>query len=216
VSFLVGFLVEFNLIGAGRLGKNIALSLHKHEQGRLIGVCTRDVQTAQSAVSQLGCGVPLSRLSELPAALMTFIVTPDDQIAAVARALAKEQVLLPGSMVAHFSGALGSDVLKPLKSAGCLTASLHPFKAFRANHMSANAFQACDCVLEGDELVVEKLMACFTQMGAHVSVLSAVKKSTYHAAAVMASNYVVTLAACALELLKEAGLPEQQAKRMSV
>ena len=80
--------------------------------------------------------------------------------------------------------------------------------------MRSNAFQDCDCVVEGDDDAVQWLTTCFTQMGAQVVPMHATKKSVYHAAAVMASNYVVTLAGCAVGLLVDAGLTEQQAQPM--
>ena len=188
--------VKFNIIGAGRLGKNIALSLITHGDNQLVAVCNHNLASAAKAVRALGAGTAVNRLTDLPEVDLTFITTPDDLIADMA-------ALLPASsgVVVHCSGVLGSDVLAPLKKNGCHVASLHPLKAFREHHLQPDAFQNCDCMVEGDEYAVELLTRLFSGMRAQVLPIMAAKKSTYHAAAVMASNYLVTLAGCAIKLL---------------
>lgn len=207
--------MQFNVIGAGRLGKNLALCLMHYCQAELIAIKNNSFASAQNAVTALGAGYATS-LATLPTVDLTLITTPDDNIATIASALANHAQLLPGSIVAHCSGVLNSECLKPLHDKGCLIASIHPLKAFPANYLSTDALTGCNCVIEGDLRAVEILTPLLTQMGATIIPISALKKSTYHAAAVMASNYVVTLAACSVSLLMEAGLSETQAKDVSL
>lgn len=202
--------MRVNIIGAGRLGKNLALSLVSHADAALVAVYNCRLDSALAAVAELGVGMAVGALADLPAVDVTFITTPDDSIASVAAALPAS-----GSMVVHCSGVLSSDVLLPLKKKDCSVASIHPLRAFRSKHVSPDAFLACDCVVEGDERAVQILTTLFTTLGAQVMPITAAKKRTYHAAAVMASNYLVTLAGCAVELLMEAGLPEKQAQGMA-
>jgi len=202
--------LRFNIIGAGRLGKNLALSLMSRGGCELVAVCNRRLNRAVAAVSELGSGIAVETLAALPAVDFTFITTPDDRIAGIAA-----ELVISSGIVVHCSGVLGSDVLVPLKKYGCLIASIHPLRAFRKNNLQANALQDCDCVVEGDLRAVELLTTLFTRMGARVMPINPVKKNTYHAAAVMASNYIVTLAGCAVELLMDAGLSEIQAKGMT-
>ncbi len=202
--------MRFNIIGAGRLGKNLALSLMSLRDNQLVAVCNHGFDSAVKAVIEIGSGTAITTLADLPVVDLTFITTPDDSIATVVTKWAN-----PSGIVVHCSGALGSDVLTPLKEKGCLVASIHPLRAFRNNQLQADAFQSCDCVVEGDEEAVRLLTTLFTNRGARVTPITASKKSTYHAAAVMASNYVVTLAGCAMELFIEAGLPALQAKGMT-
>ena len=205
--------VRFNIIGAGRLGKNLALALMARGGAQLIAVCNRNINSAVAAVNSLNAGIAVESLAALPAVDITFITTPDDCIASVASVAAA--LRNTSGIVVHCSGVLGSDVLTPLKERGCLIASIHPLRAFRENYLNPNALQDCDCVVEGDEHAVEWLTALFTCLGAQVMPITAMKKNTYHAAAVMASNYLVTLAGCAVDLLIEAGLPEDHAKGMA-
>ncbi len=202
--------MRFNVIGAGRLGKNLALSLLSRADCELVAVCNQSIQSAVDAVAELGAGLAVGSLTELPSVDVTFITAPDDGLAEIARSLRGVS-----GIVAHCSGALSSDVLTPLKRQGCLIASIHPLKAFRKNNTQSNAFKDCDCVIEGDELAVDLLTTLFFDMGANVLPILAAKKASYHAAAVMASNYLVTLAGCAVELLMDSGLTETQANSMT-
>ena len=202
--------MRFNVIGAGRLGKNLALSLLSRADCELVAVCNQSIQSAVDAVAELGAGLAVGSLTELPIVDVTFITAPDDRLAEIALSLRG----VSGTVV-HCSGALSSDVLTPLKGQGCLIASIHPLKAFRKNNTQSNAFKDCDCVIEGDELAVDLLTTLFSDMGASVLPILAAKKASYHAAAVMASNYLVTLAGCAVELLMDSGLTETQANSMT-
>lgn len=202
----------FNIIGAGRLGKNVALALVKSGQASLGGVCNQNTVRAELAIRQIGCGIAVECLEDLPAANLTFITTPDDSITRIVRDLVKKKSLSFGSLVVHCSGVLNSDILSPLREQGCHIASFHPLKAFRDGAMQADVFNRCDCVLEGDSEALEILIPMVRLLGANPVTINAEKKASYHAAAVMASNYLVTLAANAVELFLQAGMDAVQAK----
>lgn len=208
--------MRFNVIGAGRLGKNLALSLIHYAHAELIAITNHHLASAHKAVATIAAGHAVAIVTELPAVDLTLITSPDDTIATVAKALAHNPNLLTGSIVAHCSGVLNCDSLKPLHDKGCLIASIHPLKAFPADYLDVNALHDCHCVIEGDDAAVSVLTSLFTLMGAKIIPISSLKKSTYHAAAVMASNYVVTLADCAIGLLIEAGLSDAQAKTVTL
>ncbi|WED42967.1 Rossmann-like and DUF2520 domain-containing protein [Legionella cardiaca] len=208
--------MHFNLVGAGRLGKNIAFALTAKQQGQLGAICNRSPLSAALASQQIGSGTVVSNLKELPPVELTFITTPDDTIRRIADELAKEKIMLPGSIVVHCSGALNSNELLVLKKQGCHIASIHPLKAFRDNYIDSNAFQNCPCVVEGDDKAVALLIALFNSLGATLVPIKAEKKACYHAAAVFSSNYLVTLIATSIELLTEAGISHDLAKNISM
>ncbi len=207
--------MKFNIIGAGNLGKNLAFALQRHGVGELGAICNRNLQSALAATAAVGAGLAVGQLAELVPAQLTFITTPDDVIASVVTTLVSEKILSAGSTVVHCSGALSSEVLMPLQDSGCYIASMHPLKAFRAHSLDEDIFQGCDCVVEGDALALELLTPLLTRLGANVMLIAPANKSLYHAAAVMASNYLVTLAGCAVNLLEEAGFSDQQALQMT-
>ena len=201
----------FNIIGAGRLGKNIAQALIKGEQATLAGVFNSTWSSTELAVSQIGSGVAIARIEDLPVADLTFITTPDDHIAEMVTRLANHKRLAYASTVVHCSGVLNSDILLPLREQQCHIASLHPLKAFREGLLVDNAFQGCDCALEGDAGALFILSSLFKPLGANLFTIASEKKASYHAAAVMAANYLVTLADNANSLLQQAGISQVQA-----
>lgn len=206
--------MKCNVIGAGRLGKNIAHALSETHIISSLALCNRSFESTQKACQELGVGHPVEHIEHLPEADITWICCNDDSIPHVVALLAQKSFLKPGSFVIHSSGVLNSGLLAPLKKQGCSIASFHPLKAFKANYLDSAAFNQVDCVMEGDEEVCQWLSSSFLQLGAYVSVIKPENKAMYHAAACIASNYLITLAACSEALLLDAGLPEQQCRRM--
>lgn len=207
--------MDFNLIGAGRLGRVIAKALLDSGKAALGAVCNAHFHKAREAIRQLGSGVAVPHLLDLPPADLTFITTPDDQILQLAKQLAEQGILRPGSTVVHCSAVLSTTALAPLKAKGCHLASFHPLKAFAKGTRAKQVFQGCDCSIEGDEQAVQLVSALFNPLGVRMIRLEAAAKSTYHAAAVIAANYLVTLAATAIELFEEAGISADLAKQLT-
>jgi len=205
--------MHINLIGPGRLGKALAASLIYTGEHELLSVYHPKITSAQHAARALGHGTAINNLKSLSNADITLITCPDDKMPALIKELAETAVIMPNSTVMHASGILSSDILMPLKQQGAHIASLHPLKAFReASTPDTNAFQGVHCAIEGDGKAITILTPLWQAMGAHVFKLNAEKKATYHAAAVMASNYLVTLAAEANQLFEASGVPPENAQ----
>ncbi|VEG91560.1 Rossmann-like and DUF2520 domain-containing protein [Legionella spiritensis] len=206
--------LTFSVIGAGRLGTSIACALVSQDLAALLQICNRHLEKAQRVVELIGAGEAIATTAALAPASLTFITVPDDKILIIAERLAREKRLIPGSVVVHCSGALNADVLRPLADQGCHTASVHPLRAFSGNPHFGNRFNQCDCVVEGDAVACQRLIPLFDSLGAHVMTIDSTYKASYHVAATIASNYLITLAAEATELLKKSGVNPSQAKRM--
>lgn len=206
--------MKFNLIGAGRLGKNLGLALSKASIAQLQGVYNLHFQNACTAIEAIGFGQAVSSLQELPAADIYFLCVSDDAIQTIVNHLIKLALCKPQSMIIHCSGVLNSSVLSPLKQQGCSIASFHPLKAFATGYLESNAFKQVHCVMEGDERVCHWLENTFTALDAHVLSIKPEAKATYHAGAAMASNYLITLASCAETLFLNAGIAKSDARKM--
>lgn len=206
--------MKFNVIGAGRLGKNIAYALSSIKEITLDSICNQSMISSMQACNELGIGVAVSSLRELPPTEVTLICSNDDAIAPIVSALAQYSVLKPDSLVIHCSGALNSDVLSPLKEQDCFIASMHPLKAFKTGYLDVQAFNKVHCIIEGDLQACYWLNNTFEQLGAYPTSIQAKGKTSYHAAATIASNYLITLAHCCEELLLQAGMTKEQARDM--
>lgn len=206
--------MKFNVIGGGKLGKNIAIALSQSSDVKLGAIYNKHLKKAQLAIEQVGSGEAISNLNDLPAADIVFITVPDDSISTVVAYLVNHAILAPNTIVVHCSGVLSSSILKPLHQ--CLIASFHPLKAFRQDVVDKTSFQHCHCVLEGDYKAIACLTSLFSPLGALLISIHPNHKTIYHAAAVMASNYLVTLANSAISLFKESGIDDALSHEITV
>ncbi|KTD76464.1 Rossmann-like and DUF2520 domain-containing protein [Legionella waltersii] len=208
--------MKCNIIGAGRLGMNLAYSLSKSNLVSIESICNTSFSSSVRSCQKLGVGTPVQSIKDLPEAKITWVVCNDDSISSVVSALSENQQLKSGSYVIHCSGVLSSSVLEPLRNQGCLIGSFHPPKAFQAEILDDKAFNQVLGVIEGDDEVRQWLNSTFNQLGARLLTIEPNEKPIYHAAAVVASNYLVTLAYYSQQLLLEAGIEENDSKSMVV
>ena len=206
--------MKFNMIGAGKLGKNIALALAKAQIASLQSVVNLKISSAELSCQEIGLGTAVQKIEDLPPADIFWITSNDDSISPIVSILAESSLLKPGNLVIHCSGVLNSTLLAPLRGQGCFVASFHPLKAFRSGYLDASAFNNVECVLEGDEGACSWLTHSFTTLGANIITIKPDAKATYHAAACMASNYLITLASYSEHLLLNAGLTPEQARKI--
>lgn len=204
----------FNIIGPGKLGKNIAYALIQFTDFRPLNIYSRSYANASAAVSILGHGKAVKSLDDLEPASITLITVPDEQISLIAGALAIKNDGLTGSTVMHMSGVLNSDILAPLQQIGCYTASFHPLKAFLNDKIEPHPFEGCLTTYEGDQQAITVASPLFKTLGCELIPLHTHEKASYHAAAAMASNYLITLASESINLLKNVGIDELLAKTM--
>ncbi|MDX2345982.1 MAG: DUF2520 domain-containing protein [Legionella sp.] len=204
--------MQFNLIGPGRVGLALAQALIDTNQYSLLGIYHPTYARAEKAAKILAQGMACHSLNQLPQADVTFIATQDTHIKIIASELAATKNLKPESLVAHLSGILSADILMPLKTQDIHIGSLHPLKAFcHKETPEKNAFKHIDCAVEGDTFAVTQLSAIANALNANVFEINPEQKASYHAAAIMASNYLVTLAAEANALFESSGIPEKKA-----
>ena len=206
--------MNFNIIGAGRLGKNIALALSTADIAKLLSICNQSLASASQSCSLLHAGDPVNSIAALPAADVIWITSNDDSIQSIVDQLLQNTQLKLGCFVIHCSGVLDSSILSALKTRGCFVASFHPLKAFATGYLDAKAFNKVYCVIEGDAQPCTWLQAAFTSLGAEMVTINPQAKACYHAAACMALNYFVTLTACTEELLRASGIAADEAQNM--
>lgn len=206
--------MKCNLIGAGRLGKNIAISLFSAQIIHELSICNQSELSAKNACHVLGTGRPIAHLDTLPQGDVTWLACNDDSLRPLIQELREKKLIKPGNFVIHCSGVLNSSILNPLKDQGCAIASFHPLKSFRSGYLDAKAFDGVYCAIEGDEVVCSWLTESFSHLGASLVSLSSQSKASYHAGACMASNYFITLAACSKALFCDSGISDEQAQGM--
>lgn len=204
--------LNFCIIGCGRLGISLAVFLSR--QGIIpAAFSSRSIASAAKACEYTGMG----KVFDSPAAAaqscnLVFIATPDTAIEPVCERLAASGSFGRQSIVYHLSGALSSDILKSARQAGAGTGSIHPLQAFTPYEPGQSSpFKGINMSVEGDERAVALGTELVNVLEASAFTIPTDAKTLYHASAVVASNYLVTLEHFALELLRVSNMPEKEA-----
>jgi predicted short-subunit dehydrogenase-like oxidoreductase (DUF2520 family) len=135
---------------------------------------------------------------------------PDPAIAPLATELAA--LPLPtGAAVMHLSGALGLAPLAPVAEAGTAVGSFHPLQSFPVVREPAHFRGALVAVDASTAKLLGELTRLARSLGARPRRVPPEQRTLYHAAAVMASNYLVALSAQATEVLVRAGWSRTEA-----
>ena len=144
---------------------------------------------------------------------LLIIATPDDQIASVAKTLAKlDWNEGRASTVLHTSGALSSAVLAPLRETGWSTGSLHPLVSVSEPKAGASLLRGAFWCVEGEKRAVRLARNIVRDLDGKSFSIASENKPLYHAAAVMVSGNVTALFDVALEMLADCGLTRRQAR----
>lgn len=199
---------SMNIIGCGRLGKTLASLWHRQGLLQIRGITTRTSAGAQAAVDFIGAGTP-TPFDILSPADITMIATDDASIATCAVRLAEAGIVRPGDIVFHCSGALASDILIPVKRCQGWIASVHPIKSFAEPATATASFPGTYCGVEGDEQATACLTPLFINIGGIPLPLQTDTKALYHAGMAIGANFLVTLMQWSLDILKQAGLPQE-------
>ena len=190
------------IVGPGRAGVGLALAL-KRARITVVGVHGRSDKPVPPGVKLTVGGTP----PWLARAGIVVLAVRDDALATCAGDLARSGAIVPGHVVLHLSGVLTHDVLAPLGALGATTGSMHPLIAFSPEpSLVARQFRGATFVLEGDLGAVALADAIVRRLGGSPVTLAPELKPLYHAGAVFASNYLVTLVAVAARLMDEAGI----------
>jgi len=195
------------IVGCGTVGTAIGKLLRNIDY-RISGVATSNLETARRAAGVTGS----ERFSDCPwevtrGADVVFITTPDDLIESTCMSISKHRGFDKNAVVVHCSGALSSDILSSARDCGAAVATLHPLQSFASVEQAVSLVPGSFCTIEGDSGALPIVRAMIEDLGGILLEITAEKKTLYHAAAVAASNYLVTLIHLALELNEAAGLP---------
>lgn len=197
--------MDISVVGAGRVGTALAV-LWRRSGHRIVAVAGGSA-TGNRAATHLP-GVPvLEPEAAIAGAEVIVIATPDSAIRPVCERLSA--ALPEGASVAHASGASGLDALDAAAAAGASTLAVHPYQTCptveAAVERMAGATFAVTARDEAGYLLGERLAR---DAGGRPFRIADELKPLYHASAVFASNYLVTVTALAEQLAGEAGVPD--------
>ena len=200
-------MLKLGFIGAGTVGTALALRLN--DKGyQVVAVSSRSQVSAENLAQAIShCRFFNNSQDVVDIAELVFITTPDDVIAQVASQLEWHG----GQGVVHCSGADSTEILQPARKLGAHVGVFHPLQTFASTKQAMGNMPGSTFAVEAEEPLLGTLKDMATALDGHWIELKASDKVIYHAAAVIACNYVVTLVKLATDLWQTFSIPPQQA-----
>jgi predicted short-subunit dehydrogenase-like oxidoreductase (DUF2520 family) len=200
------------IIGPGRVGVSLALACveaghhvaavggrHAESCAVAVELINERLTHGQTPVKAVDCATA-SKMAEL-----VFLTVSDTAIEPLCRELVSKNALLPESCLVHVSGCLSSQVLQPAQDKfQSRIASAHPLQTFAHPPTS---LKGVHWFVQGDYQAIPVLADFINSLCGQLNVISAEDKTLYHAASVMASNYMTALIDTAIDLMQEASIP---------
>ncbi|MCU0627197.1 MAG: DUF2520 domain-containing protein [Gemmatimonadaceae bacterium] len=190
------------IVGAGRAGRGIAAAMHA------AGVPATLVDRV--AVVQ---GPDGTRDQAIARAALLVVAVRDAQLDECLRALAASRAHGPRTIMLQVSGSAEPDERAQVTAAGHAYGTFHPLLPLADPAVAAARFHGAVVGVEGDAPAHDAACALAARLGAVTIEIPRASRATYHAAAVLASNFPVTLAALAESLLQRIGVADGEAHR---
>ncbi|RMH37124.1 MAG: DUF2520 domain-containing protein [Deltaproteobacteria bacterium] len=185
------------LAGALRLGGVPVLGLwaRRPEQARAAGA-TAGVAAYSAAPPDL-----------LLEADVVLVAVRDDAISDVARMLVGTGLVTRKHVLIHCSGAISAeDAFASVRDAVGGVAAMHPLRAIADGREAMRALRGTVFGIEGDPVGIAAARALVAALGGTPLELAGAQMASYHAAAAIASNFLVALLDVAAEVMAAAGV----------
>lgn len=202
------------LIGPGRLGMTIARLLAEagYDIRAIIG---RDGNRAAAAARFVGVpGVGSTDLTRVREGELVLLALPDDQLGEMAAHLRRDGYLAAGTVLIHFSGIHPAAILLGEEGPLLHALAIHPLQTFANAVIGVRQLPGSPCSVEGDAGMLPLAEELVSDLGGTPFRLAAEHKPLYHAAACVASNYLVTLVDAASEIMAACGFSREEALRL--
>lgn len=202
-------MLKTGFIGAGTTGTALSVRLSQ-KRWPVTAVHSRTLSSAQRLAGLVpDCRVCHTSQEVADAADLVFITTPDDVIAGVCRDVGWR----PGQSVVHCSGAHSVDILEHAEQQGAGVGSFHPLQTFANVEQATQNLPGSTFALEAEEPLLSILKQLTVLLNGSSVRLKPGDKVLYHAAAVLACNYMVTQVKLALDLWRDFGASPKDATR---
>jgi predicted short-subunit dehydrogenase-like oxidoreductase (DUF2520 family) len=207
------------LVGAGNVCAVLGRVLTEHRH-RVVAVVSRRPASARKAARFIGCRTASGDLRAIPPDTdIVYLTTPHSAVEDVARALAREDGFdFAHTAYCHASGMLTAEALAPLAARGATVFSFHPLQTFPRDFTPGKILPTARGIaygIDGPPKGVKMARRFAAALGGTVLPIPPDHRVLYHAACVVASNYLTTLEWLVERMGKECGLSEK-AMRVAV
>ena len=201
--------MNLGFIGAGTVGTALA-TLLTSKGYKVVAASSRSPTSAEKLAKQVnGCRALGNNQDVADTADLIFITTPDDIIGKVASEIQWHN----GQSVIHCSGAASTDILEPARKSGATVGGFHPLQTLASVEQAVKNIPGSTFALEAEDPLLSTLKDMAAAIGGHCIELKASDKVVYHASAVFACNYLVTLIKLATDLWQTFSVPPDQSIR---
>ncbi|MEA3415884.1 MAG: Rossmann-like and DUF2520 domain-containing protein [Thermodesulfobacteriota bacterium] len=199
------------IVGCGKVGTALGKFLTKAGYN-IAGLASKSLSSAKRAADI----IKTNNISDVPweiteKANIVFLTTPDNAIADTCDNISIHHGFRKNAVVLHCSGTLPSTILSSAKKCNAFIGSMHPLQSFASIVPADNPFKDIIISVEGEKDAVNKARKIATDLGAECLTIKAEAKTLYHASAVVASNYLVTVLDLSFRLIKAAGITDKDA-----
>ena len=200
------------ILGSGKVGTAVGFLLLSSGY-EIVAIASRSDESIKRGVEYTRAK-PFRSLSQAATMAECIIIsTSDDAIASVCEKITKDGAVSPGKKVIHMSGAGGLDLLESARKSGAHVASIHPIQSFADVTGAIENIPGTTFGITAQEEIKNWSVRIVKDLGGVPFFVSEKDKPLYHAAACMASNYLVTLMNMVVEVYMALGLKHDEAMK---
>ncbi len=204
--------LSVGIVGAGMLGMSLINVFNKNS--KLRWVLTRSQDSKLNVINKIFNSQIIKSYIEEIDIIPKFIILAisDKEIKVFTDELAKRlDYKLNGVYLVHCSGFQNANIMQCAKDKGAKIASLHPFQTFYYENDNSfkNVTWGIECE-EEDFSAFSNLIEVLEGIPLKLTVEAINNKALYHAAAVVASNYITPIMQLANQIAKSINLNEEE------
>jgi len=200
-------MLKIGIIGAGTVGSALAIKLAENGY-EVVAVSSRTHASAEKLAKTIkDCQAVDNNQMVADMSEIVFITTPDAVISEISSTVQWHK----GQSVVHCSGADSAEILQCAREMGANIGVFHPLQTLANVQQAISNIPGSTFAIEAEEPLLTTLKEMAAALHCRWIELKAQDKVIYHAAAVIASNYLVTLVKLADDLWETFGIPRDQA-----
>lgn len=200
---------SIGIVGAGRVAQ--ALGRILNQSGKpVVAIAGRNPERTARAAEFISPITTPSTIEELPRHASNVLIAVSDVAVEPVAALLAQSGFHRG-VALHTCGAKGPAALAVLADSGVSCGALHPIQSFASPEHGVANLRGSSFAVDGDAEALEWASAIVTLLGGRSLRIRPEDRSLYHAAAVMASNYIGALIHASVTTLEAVGITRHAA-----
>ncbi len=199
--------LRIGVVGAGKVGAVLGAALAR--TGHLVVATSAVSEASLARAAALLPDTPIAPPDDVVAASdLVLLAVPDDALAPLVEGLATTGVWRSGQLALHTSGRSGLAPLAPAIAQGVGGMAIHPAMSFSGTAMDLQRLRDCCFGITAPPDLAAVAEALVVEMGGEPVQIDEFDRVRYHLGLVHGSNYLITLTAQAMEILRGAGVED--------